>query len=100
MTIFKRVEAKEVKDSATEPVNVTIKSHIDILNELNDKITEKLKKFDVFDIEVPIIRLKMFLKIVETRHLDWRDIDIEYDDKKVIVVGKKGVNFGQHEKER
>lgn len=80
--------------------NVTIKSHYDILRELNDEITEKLIKFDVFDIEVPIIRMEQFIQIVKERNLDWRPGDIAADGKEVIVVGRRGVDFGQHEEDR
>lgn len=88
------------KQNDNEPCNVTIKSHYDILRDLNDEITKKLKKFDVFDIEVPLRRMEQFLQIVKERNLDWRPGDIVTNNKEVVVVGKKGIDFGQHEKER
>ena len=83
-----------------EPVNVTIKSSADILRDLNDEITEKLRKFDVFDINVPEISIKQFLQIIKKRNLDWRPTDFIHGNKETLVVGKKGVDFGQHEEER
>lgn len=82
--------------------NVTIKSYIDILRELNDEITGKLAKFDVFDIEVQggRIRMEQFLQIVEERNLDYRRHGYKVGDKEVVVVGKKGINFGQYEEGR
>ena len=81
-----------------DPVNVTIKS----LNELSDEITEKLKKFDVFDIDVPTVRIKAFLKILKARDFEWMPTDFVYDNKETIVVGKKGADFSfdLHEEER
>jgi len=80
--------------------NVTIKSHTDILRDLNDEITEKLKKSDVFDIDVPKIRIKQFIQIVKERNLDWAPTDFMHNKAETIVVGRRDANFGQHEEGR
>lgn len=93
-------KAHPVYDVSMKPCNVTIKSHYDILRELNDEITEKLVKFDIFDIEVPIIRMEQFIQIVKERNLDWRPTDFIVDGKETVVVGKKGAAFDKFEEDR
>jgi len=100
-SISKPVKLPHDSDSPLEKTNnVIIRSPVDVLRDLNNEITEKLERFDVFDIEVPELNIKQFLRVLKERNLDWRPTDFIHDNKETIVVGKKGVDFGQHEKER
>lgn len=95
-----------------KPVAVKIMSPADELKGLNDEVTEKLEKWDIFDIDVRLPRLKRFFQVIEARNLVHHDPDIEFDDtalegmgnlsitKRTIVVGKLGSDFKQHEKDR
>lgn len=84
----------------TEPINVTIKSSTEVLKELNDEISEKLKRFSVFDIDVPTVRLKEFLSLVAKRNLAYRDPELCHGTTTAIVVGRIDANFADHEKGR
>jgi hypothetical protein len=83
-----------------EPNNVTIKSPTDELRELNDKITEKLKKWTIFDIDVPKRRLSQFIEVIEQRNLVWHDPGLEHKGVVTLVIGKIGSDFKEHEEER
>jgi len=72
----------------------------DSLEELNNVLTDKLKKWDCFDFDVPRHRLEAMKRAIEGRDLEWFDPDLEIDDVITIVVGTKGADFEDHERRR
>ena len=83
----------------------------DSLNTINDVITDKLKKWDCFDLDVEESTLPAVKRVFKARNLEWRHLG--YPDKDdpeaepciyggivTIVVGYKGADFEGHERER
>ena len=99
----KSLDTKPANAKDTKPCDVTIMSHTDRVKALNDEITEKLKKWKIFDIDVKDNEffLKIFSDLVEKRNLTWSDPDMPtYEGKRTIVVAVHGESFEQHEKDR
>lgn len=99
-----------LKKRGKEPNNVKILSSTDELRELNDEVTEKLKKWKMFDLDVPVrrlgglvgrLRLNSIISVIEKRNLVWADPGFgDYEGKRTIVVGVRGSDFAQHERDR
>lgn len=99
-----------LKKRGKEPNNVRILSPTEELKELNDEITEKLKKWKIFDLDVPVnrlggligrLKLHSIISVIEKRNLIWADPGFSNcKGKRTIVVGVRGSDFAQHEKDR
>jgi hypothetical protein len=72
----------------------------DSLNTINDVITDKLKKWDCFDLDVEKSMLSAVKRVAKARDLEWRDPEFEVDNVITIVVGHKGADFEDHERRR
>jgi len=69
----------------------------DSLSKISEMITDKLKRWDVFDLNV---RLSAVKRILTARDLEYNHPEFEADGVVVIVVGKKGADFDEHERNR
>ena len=81
----------------------------DSLNTINDIITDKVKQWDVFDLDVEHSMLSPVKRVIKARDLEWRHMEFPqlgdgetfiYDGIATLVVGVKGANFEEHEDNR
>lgn len=72
----------------------------DSLTKINDVITDKLKKFDVFDLNVYKGRSSAVKRVIKARGLEWRNSEFMIGSVIVLVVGVQGADFAEHERNR
>jgi len=72
----------------------------DSLIQINDIITERLNKYECFDLDIDRSRLKAVYRVVKARDLEWFDPELEIDDCVTMVIGVKGSDFDKHEDDR
>ena len=77
----------------------------DSLSEISDIITERLGKWETFDLDVCEEQLSAVERVIKARDLEWRHMDGDdepfvYDGVATIVVGVLGSDFEDHEARR
>jgi hypothetical protein len=81
----------------------------DSLSKINDIISDRIKKWDCFDLDAPLERLDAVKRVIVARDLEWRNMeypekgtgeDFVHDGIVTLVVGVKGADFEDHERRR
>jgi hypothetical protein len=86
-----------MKDLITLPQQIRA---ADSLNTISEIITDKLRNWDCFDLDVESSMLPAVKRVIKARDLDWEDPGLQYGGVITIVVGVKGADFKAHEEER
>ena len=81
----------------------------DSLHKINDILTDKIRQWDVFDLDVEESMIDSVKRVIKARDLEWRNMEFPqlddsetfiYDGVATLVVGAKGADFEKHEEDR